>query len=250
MRFSIYNLSIIIAVFFVLSSCAKDGNTNAALSSGTGKGGSLSKFTISGDYLYAVDSHSLLTYNISNPSNPVKTNSTDLGFGVETIYPFNNRLFIGTTTGLFIYSIDTPSIPSKLGEARHARSCDPVVANDSIAYVTLKGSSNCGPAESGLYVHDIKNVFQPVLKKIVPISTPEGLGLQGNYLYICCNYGGLKVFNIINPLNPVEVRTVAGEYFKDVIPYGSLLICYVSTGIALYDIANPSNPVLIKLIVN
>jgi hypothetical protein len=151
---------------------------------------------------------------------------------------------------LYIYSIDTPSVPSKISEARHARSCDPVVANDSVAFVTLKGNSNCGPAESGLYVHDIKNIFQPVLIKTVSLPNPEGLGLKGSTLYICCNNDGLKVFNVTQPANPVEIRTLTGAYFKDVIPYGNLLICYVSTGIMLYDITNPTNPAFLKLIAN
>ncbi len=250
MIFSFRNTIAFPLACLLLLSCSKDGATNSALSSSTGVGGSLSKFTIVGNFLYAVDNHFLYTYNISNAANPVKTNSSELNFDIETIYPFNNRLFIGTRTGLYIYSIDTPSVPSKIAEARHARSCDPVVANDSIAFVTLKGNSNCGPAESGLYVHDIKNLFQPVLIKTVSLSNPEGLGLKGSTLYICCNNDGLKVFNVTQPSNPVEIRTLTGAYFKDVIPYGNLLICYVSTGIMLYDITNPTNPAFLKLIAN
>ncbi len=249
MKRSFYQILFLLSICFVGWSCSKDGTANAA-SATTGKAGSLSKFTIVGNFLYAVDSRLLYTYDISNPVNPVKTNTAPINFNVETIFPFKNRLFIGTTSGMFIYSIDTPAVPSKLGQALHVRSCDPVVANDSIAFVTLKGNTWCGPAVSGLYVHDIKNVFQPVLIKTLPISSPEGLGLEGSVLYICCNNDGLKVFNVANPANPVEIRTITGGYFKDVIPYGNLLICYVSTGISLYDISNPTNPVFIKLIAN
>ena len=250
MQLSFFKIILVSSISLVFLSCSKDGTTNSALSSSTGKAGSLSKFTIVGNFLYAVDNHYLYTYDISNASNPVKTSTTELNFDIETIYPFNNRLFIGTRTGLYIYSIDTAAIPSKLGEASHARSCDPVVANDSIAFVTLKGSSNCGPAESGLYVHDIKNIFQPVLIKKMVLPNPEGLGLNGSILYICCNNDGLKVIDVSDPFNPTELRTLTGAYFKDVIPYGNLLICYVSSGIMLYDITNPVNPLLLTLIAN
>ncbi len=249
MKLSIYKALFIFTVCFAGWNCSKDNAVDASASP-TGQAGSLSKFTIVGNYLYAVDSRNLYSYDISNPINPIKTNTTVINFDVETIYPFNNRLFIGTTTGMFIYSIDTPSIPTKLGEARHARSCDPVVANDSIAFVTLKGNTACGPAVSGLYVHDIRNVFQPVLIKTLPITSPEGLGLNGSVLYICCNNEGLKVINVADAANPIEIRTVAGGYFKDVIPYGNLLICFINTGISLYDISNPTNPVFIKEITN
>jgi hypothetical protein len=249
MKFSFYKILIALSICFFGWSCTKEGVSDAA-SSSTGKAGSLSKFTIIGNFLYAVDNSYLYAYNISNPANPVKTSTSPLNLSIETIYPFNNRLFIGTSTGMVIYSVDVPETPKRLAEARHVRSCDPVVANDSIAFVTLKGNTRCGPAVSGLYVHDIKNILQPVLIKTLPIASPEGLGLEGSILYICCNNDGLKVFNVADPANPIEIKTITGTYFKDVIPYGNLLICYVSNGISLYDISNPADPVFVKLITN
>jgi hypothetical protein len=242
----IFFFSIGIAVFFSCSKEATGTGDSASSLASSGAGGSLAKLTIVGNYLYTVDSHFLYAYDISNPTNPFKTSTSPLNFDMETIYPFNNRLFIGTKTGLYIYSIDSPAVPKKIGEAKHARSCDPVVANDSIAFVTLKGNSFCGPATSGLYVHNIKNLFLPVLIKTVPINSPEGLGLQDSVLYVCCNNDGLKVYNVSNPGNPVEKATITGEYFRDVIPYNQLLICFVADGLTLYNIANPQAPVLIK----
>ncbi|HEV8080573.1 MAG TPA: hypothetical protein VGP43_07670 [Chitinophagaceae bacterium] len=252
MKFSFkYFLSTIIIVFSF--SCTKEAlnsaTENSAGSADVGKGGSLARFTIVGNYLYAVDNRYLYSYNIADPKNPVKTNTTAINFDLETIYSFKNRLFIGSRVGLYIYSIDTPSAPSKLGEARHLRSCDPVVATDSVAYATLKGTA-CGPAEDGLYVYDIKNIFQPLLNTLIKIKTPEGLGLQDTTLYVCCNTNGLRIYNVTNPYKPVERKVLTDANYKDVITYGNLLICYVTTGILLYDISDPINPVSLKLIAN
>ena len=247
MKYSFCRAIIYLLMLLMLASCEKEMNSSSA---STGVGGSLSRFTIVGNYLYAVDNHFLYSYDISNGANPVKTNTSAINFDIETIYPFNNRLFIGTRTGLYIYSLDTPSIPSKISEASHARSCDPVVANDSIAFVTLKGSSSCGPAESGLYVHNIKNIFAPKLIKTLAMSNPEGLALNGNTLYICCNNDGLRVVYVGDPANPVVTKTLTGAYFKDAIVYNDMLICFVGTGIMLYDISNATNPVLVKSIAN
>src|SRR5688572_30027832 len=159
----------------VLFSCQKTGDTAANLS--TGKGGSLSKFTIIGNYVYAVSSHFLYTIDISNPSRPSKVNESPLNFDMETLYPYRNHLFIGSKTGIYIYSVEQPSAPKLIGEAKHGRSCDPVVANDSVSYSTLKGSTFCGPATSGLYVYDVKNLSAPVLKKLIPLNEPIGLGI-------------------------------------------------------------------------
>lgn len=247
----LYKLFAVLITCLTVYSCTKEGaSTVAAASGGAGVGGSLAKFTIVGNYLYVVDNHSLYTYNITNPVNPVKTNTNSSLFDVETIYPFNNRLFIGSKTGLYIYSIDTPSVPSRLAEAKHGRSCDPVVANDSIAFVTLKGNSFCGPATSGLYVHRITNILQPTLIKTIPINSPEGLSLKDSVLYVCCNNEGLKVFNVKNPANPTAITTVAGENFRDAIAYNNLLVCFVTNGLSLYNIANPLSPVLLKHIDN
>lgn len=123
-----------------------------------------------------------------------------------------------------------------------------MVANDSVSYSTLKGSTLCGPATSGLYVHDVKNLNSPSLKKMLPINDPTGLGMADSALYVCCSGEGLKVYNIRDGYNPVERQTISGAAFTDVIPYNDVLICWVSDGISLYDISNRLQPVLIKKI--
>ncbi len=247
LSFTLFLLSLLSVIFL---SCEKNGADAASSASGTGKGGSLAKFTIVGNYIYAVSSHYLYTVDISNPANPTKVNQSALSFDMETIYPYKNRLYIGSRTGLYVYSIDTASSPRLIGEAKHGRSCDPVVANDSVSYSTLKGNSFCGPATSGLYVYDVKNTNNPVLKKTIPINEPIGLGIADSALYVCCSGDGLKVYNINDGYNPVERQTISGNYFIDVIPYDDLLICWTKDGIRLYNITNRLSPQFIKLIAN
>lgn len=248
MRIKSFLFCFTIAIVFF--SCEKNSADSASATSGVGKGGSLAKFTIVGNYIYAVSSHYLYTVDISNPSAPVKVNQSLLGFDMETIYPFKNNLFIGSRTGLYIYSIDTASKPRLIGEAKHGRSCDPVVANDSVSYSTLKGNSFCGPATSGLYVYDIKNINNSLLKKTITINEPVGLGLAGSALYVCNSGGGMNVYDVSAPYNPIEKQTITGGYFIDVIPYNDLLICWTKDGIRLYDITNRLQPQFIKNIAN
>lgn len=235
--------------FVLFNACTKEG-VNAAADSSAGKGGSLTRFTITGDYLYAVDNHYLYAYSLTAPGKPQLVYTSPLNYDIETIYPYNNNLFLGTKTGLYIYSLATPEQPQLIGEAKHARSCDPVVASDSVAFVTLKSNAGCGPAESGLYIHDIKNITAPQLKKMVPLPDPVGLGLQDNILYVCCGSAGLKVFDVTKPYEPTLLTTKNDADFVDVIPYNGTLICYVQNGILLYDITKPSEPVLVKELAN
>jgi hypothetical protein len=227
-------------LLLLIVACTKDGG-KAADSSGTGTGGSLARFTIAANHLYLADYSTIEVYDLADPANPVKKTSVNVGFGVETIYPYKDKLFIGSWDGMFIYSIADPSNPVKLGEARHVRSCDPVTANDTIAYVTLQGGSACGPAEDGLYIYDITNITAPVQKSLFPISTPLGLGLKDSVVFVCRGSSGLSLVNVKDPASPKLMYTVDDGNFKDVIPYDNLLICYVSTGLQIYDISNLKN---------
>ncbi len=229
----------IAGVFLLLITigCTKDGN-NAADSSGTGTGGSLARFTIAANHLYLADYNEVHVYDLANAADPTKKTTVNVGFGVETIYPYKDKLFIGSRDGMYIFSIANPSFPVKLGEARHVRSCDPVVANDTIAYVTLQGGSACGPAQDGLYVYNIKDITKPVQTSLFPISTPFGLGLKDSVVFVCRGSSGLSLVNVKDPYSPKLMYTIADGNFKDVIPYDDLLICYVSTGLLVYDISN------------
>ncbi len=242
-----FAIIIFISSVALMNSCSKE-SVSANANASAGKGGSITRFTIAQGYLYAVSNHSLYAYSLSDPAKPDLVYTSPLNFDIETIYPYNKYLFLGTKTGLYIYSIDTASSPRLIGEAQHARSCDPVVVNDSVAFVTLKSTSGCGPAVAGLYIHDIKDITHPTLKNTVPLPDPVGLGLQDSILYVCCGNAGLKVFNVKDPYMPALVTTKTDGNFVDVIPYNGILISAVQDGIILYDITDPASPSLIKKI--
>lgn len=228
--------------------CTKEDARNEA-SSGNGKGGSLAKFTIVGDYLYMLNGAGLDAYSLTDAGNPEFKSSIPVDWGAETLFPYNDKLFVGSQNGMFIYSLENPSVPAKLGQAQHLRSCDPVVANDTMAFVTLRGNA-CGPATDGLYVYDVKDVTSPNLVKTVEMPTPSGLGLNDSLLYICQQSYGLSVYSIKNPASPVLLKQLTDAYFEDVIVYYNLLICYVKSGLQLYDISSPADPVLVNSLEN
>lgn len=255
-------LSLIFLIIFILCimGCEKDASTTSAdmqtgLSSSNtstiGTGGSMARFTIVGNYLYAVDRTSLNVIDISNPTNMKKLNSVDLGIDIETIFPFKDKLFIGSAVAVHIVDISNPASPVKLAEAIQPtvlRRCDPVVAKDSVAYATLRTSGPCGGTMSVLAVYNVKDVQHPVSVNTLPLSAPYGLGYAQNTLYVCDATMGLKVYDISQPYNPVPVKTVTGSDMRDVIIMGDVLIGWTATGLVLYDISNRQNPVLIKQI--
>jgi hypothetical protein len=197
-----------------------------------------------------VDASQLRTYNLTDPSNPLPVHTQDVGFEIETIFPFADKLFIGSTSVIHIFSIDNPATPQKLSTAISPtvmRRCDPVVAKDSVAYATLRAGVECGGVQSILAVFDIKDITKPVQVQTLPLQLPKGLGYADSILYVC-DAPGLHIYNIKNPYQPVWMDVIKDGDFFDVIPYGNLLFAWTKTGGFIYDIQNPAKPVKLSVL--
>lgn len=235
------------------SSCTKTGMSDTSGQT-SGAGGSTARFTVAGDYLYSVDQASLKSFLITDPANPVFKSKTDVGINIETIFPYKDKLFIGSSSSMYIFSLENPGKPHLLGSATYQlrMSCDPVVVKDNAAYATLRADSPCGGwGISSLVVYDVSSFSSPILKAAVPLTSPYGLGVAGNALYVCNGENGLTIFNVSDPFAPSMVSELQDRSFYDVIPYDNILICQVSNGFALYDIgSNPLSPVFISNLLN
>lgn len=234
------------------TSCTKESNSASANQS-SGAGGSTARFTIAGNYLYVVDHTSLKTFLISDPSHPVSKSKTEVGVNIETIFPYRDKLFIGSSSAMYIFSLTEPDRPEQIGHAQYEihMSCDPVVVKDQAAYATLRADGPCGWSQSSLVVYDISSFSSPVLKTTISIFSPYGLGVNGNALYVCNGEAGLTVYDVSVPFTPVYKTEITGKTFYDVIPYDNILVCQVSDGFALYDIgSDPLSPVYISNVLN
>lgn len=221
--------------------------TNSNLPSG--KGGSMARFTLLSNYLYIVDHAALQTVDIANPLDPKEWSRINIGQGdIETVYPFKDKLFIGSMTGMYIYDVSTAWNPQYIGQFIHARACDPVVADDKYAYVTLRAGTRCGGINNQLDVLDISNLMSPKLLKSYPMQEPAGLGLDNKTLMICDGKAGLKVFNVDNPLNMQLLDWESGIKTYDLIPMGNYAIVSCEDGIYQYSYSDLKNLVLLSKI--
>jgi hypothetical protein len=227
------------------SSSDKGGRTIAP-----GVGGSMARFTINGYTLYVVDQTSLLVFDISNNANPVPAGNAYIGRNIETIFPYKNHLFIGSTNGMFIYNISNPTSPVYVSEYIHGTACDPVVVDDNYAYITLRSGTPCNTDFNQLEVVNIQNLSNPILVNTVPMYNPHGLGIDNSTLFICDGTDGLKVYNATN------VITIANNqiaHFKniqatDVIPYNNRLLMIGENGFYQYDYSDIQNISLLSVI--
>jgi hypothetical protein len=163
-----------------------------------GQGGSLARFKIVADYLYAVDNHSINVFDISDLANPQDLEDVFAGFDIETIFNQDDHLFLGSRSGMYIYDISTPEAPTYVSEFQHGTACDPVVVDGNFAFVTLRGGNACGATESGLFIVDISDITNPLLAISYPMDDPYGLGVKDEKLFICDGSSGLKVYDKSN----------------------------------------------------
>lgn len=238
-------------LFQVMVGCNKDSSSNNFASS-PGQGGSMARFAIAGNYLYTVDKEKLKVFSLISPDDPVLKNTVNIGFEIETIYPFGDKLFIGSTSVVHIFSIADPERPEKLSTAiapTVLRRCDPVVAKDTVAYATLRTNGECGGMESQLVAYDIHNITNPIITASIPVFEPYGLAYADTVLYVC-DKNNLGLFSIKKPYAPRQFATIGlGNWYFDVIPYGNSLICWIRGGMIIYDITNKATPQFIAKII-
>ena len=164
-----------------------------------------------------------------------KMNSASLGPGVETIFARDHSLYVGKNDGMMIFDVVNASNPQDVGSYSHFVACDPVVVQDTLAFVTLR-TSNCRPSGSNMLdIINIKNPQSPQLLSNYALESPYGLGVDGNLLFVCEGDQGLTVLDIGDPFNAVMVKSYPDVQAFDVIPNKGVLILTGKGGVVQYD---------------
>jgi hypothetical protein len=238
--------------FWDAASFSSAGIKSSTSPTSTGVSGSTSRFAIVNERLYAVSLSEMKLFNLQNPENPAKDGSLNLGFGIETIFPYKDKLFLGTTTGVQIWDNKNPQKPTYLSRLDHARACDPVVVENDIAYVTLRSVNNfsrCGGAVANqLDVIDVSNAASPVLLKTYSMESPYGLGIDNKKLFICEGTSGLKTFDATKPMDIKQLQHFKDMNAYDVIPLNNTLMLIGKDGLYQYDYSNPNSLKLLSKI--
>ncbi len=223
-----------------------DFTKSSSVTSTESLNGSYSQLLTVGDYLYGITDNDLVTYDISDKSNLKLINEEQLNFNLESIYHFKGLLFIGSATDLYIYEINNAGVPKHKSttaydiETEQITFCDPVVANEKYAYVTLSSfreRTACGEfvSDSHFRIYDIENVETPRLLSSYAMENPKGLAIVGNTLFICDDYAGLKVYDVTDPLDAILLQEFDGITAYDAIARDNLLTVVGKNQVRQYD---------------
>lgn len=203
-----------------------------------GIGGSMARFGLYSDYLYAVDHSTLYMFDVNDDENPHSIGKQNVGWDVETMFIYDGHMFFGTQSGMRIFNLDVATVPEYVGEFWHVTSCDPVVVSDGYAYVTLRGGNQCGSNVNRLDVLQLSADYKnTTLLQSYPLNGPYGLGIDGDILFVCDGDAGLKVYDVTDKhhIDDHMIARFSNINTYDVIPVNDYLFMIGEDGFYQYD---------------
>jgi len=233
--------------FYLASADAARFNSKTSIAPGGGSsvgiGGSMARFAINGAYLFALDGNAMDVVRITNPAAMEVRHEMNISWDIETIFPYEDKMFIGSRTGMHILDVSNPELPQQLSVFAHMRSCDPVVVDGDRAFVTLRDGNTCTGAVNVLQVLDISNLQAPSLIQSYNMTNPHGLGVDGDALFICDGKDGLKIYNKSDVRQITQNRLAHYPNLQafDVIPYQNVAMMIGEDGLYQYDYADLTN---------
>jgi len=201
-------------------------------------GGSMARFITHDDYLYLLESNYILkTIEIDDLEEAVVKHEQVLWGNVETIFIHEHYMYVGSSDGMHILSLEEPSVPIPVSTYQHITSCDPVVVEGDLAYVTLRSGNRCGGTQNLLEVIDVSNKYEPKRMVSFAMTEPYGLGIDSSTLFICEGEHGLKVYNAVDPYHITDnmIAQFGSIHAYDVIPLSDFLFLTGDDGFYIFD---------------
>ncbi len=182
--------------------------------------GTINRITKSNDHIYVVSNSNMII--IKDGEDGLSSNVErliNIKEEMETVFPHQNNLFVGSKTSMSIFDISNGSQPVELYEFEHATSCDPVLPYNDVAYVTLRTAdfSECPGNINALLAIDITDLSNPIQIDEKQLASPYGMSIINNHLYVGNGESGLSVFDVTDPQKPTLVSTNADIVAYDII---------------------------------
>jgi hypothetical protein len=160
------------------------------------------------------------------------------------MFIYDGHMFFGTRSGMQIFSLEVPTVPTYIGSFWHVTSCDPVVISDGFAYITLRGGTRCGSDVNRLDVLKLsENYTENQLLASYPLNGPYGLGIDDQTLFICDGDAGLKVYDVADKthIDDHQIASFSNINTFDVIPFNDFLFMIGDDGFYQYDYSDLQN---------
>ncbi len=185
--------------------------------------GTVNRITYSQDHVYVINFNQMAIVDNRNGDFTQVASPTQLDFpdDMETIFPYEDKLFVGSRSAMNIYDAASPRQPTDLYQFDHATSCDPVYPVDDVAYITLRTGdfSECPGHTNALVVLDIENLNSPSEVEEISMRSPYGMSLYNDLLFVGEGENGLSVFDASDRKDPDLVKKFDDIAAFDIIPH-------------------------------
>jgi hypothetical protein len=217
--------------------CGSASPPAMAAAAPTVKAGSMARFIVHDGHLYALNRTELLVFELGGGLGaiPKRVGLVPISADAETLFPYGHLLFVGTRQGMLVYDLaESKTAPRLIGQASHVVSCDPVVVENDVAYVTLRSGSACRRGTNALLVFDVRDPTRPQQIAQHPMTSPHGLGVDGSTLFVADAKDGLLVFDVRDPRAPKLMAKAPEVSGYDVIANAGTLLVSADDGLYQY----------------
>lgn len=218
-------------------------------------------------YVYlATKELGLVTFSILDPLNPLPVDTIPVsalgnlkvtGVTQDSIFLFLSLGDFqggGQNAGLAIYDVSDPLAPQLLDQwdsTAFVKGTSSVIRSGNFAYLSAM--------ESGVLILDVSDKLDiRFVKQFIPDPTfgphsytyhSRGLFLSGDTLLVADDNGGLRIVDVTDKQNPVEIgkyvnttiNSTGAAYYNHIYRIGSLVFCAMDfCGFETVDISNPS----------
>ena len=156
--------------------------------------GSLARLAFCDSRLYALSTDRLSAFDLVDDGLEARE-TTQLGWGQETIIRRGDHLYVASRSALRIFDIAGCGDPRELGSAPHRWAWDPVAVEGNRAVVTTRWGEGTDALGGEMIVFDVADPANPIRLATHPLTQPVGLALHGGTLYVCDAVDGLRVYD-------------------------------------------------------
>jgi hypothetical protein len=149
---------------------------------------------VSRNYLYAADSIGLKIIDISNPFQPNKISSLDIGASREVLVKNNYAYVANAWNRFYCVDVENQHNPKIILFLETSRPVNKMVLHGNYIFAAI--------GEGGVETIDIKNPKKPRIVSKIKMSYANSLYADGNYLYIADLKKGVFALDINNVLTP------------------------------------------------
>jgi len=201
---------------------------------------------VSGNYAYISDLDSgVQVFDISDPTAPDSVGTFPAATFASDIEIDGDYAYIADgLNGFRVLDVSDPTNPSHLSLIAMPDYARGATFEGDYAYVAVAGFGPTDP--SHLVVVDISTPNAPFIAAIRNLpSWAVDAYVSGDYVFVATAPGGLNIFSIVDPTNPVFLSNFpTGDYCRQVFVAGNYAyLAAGATGFRIVDVTNPLLPV-------